>query len=64
MACNNRRFGILYMYRFLNCAGVAELADATDLGSVSQEWEFESLRPHQRANARRLTDSRQAAGVC
>ena len=34
--------------KFPLSAGVAELADATDLGSVSQEWEFESLRPHQR----------------
>ncbi len=29
-------------------AGVAELADALDLGSSAQKaWEFKSLRPHQ-----------------
>ena len=28
-------------------AGVAELADALDLGSSEQSWGFKSLRPHQ-----------------
>lgn len=26
---------------------MAELADAIDLGSISKEWEFKSLYPHQ-----------------
>ena len=26
---------------------MAELADAIDLGSISKEWEFKSLHPHQ-----------------
>ena len=26
---------------------MAELADAIDLGSISKEWGFESLYPHQ-----------------
>ena len=31
------------------CAGVAELADAPDLGSGTQKaYEFKSLRPHQK----------------
>lgn len=27
---------------------MAELADAIDLGSISKEWEFKSLYPHQK----------------
>jgi hypothetical protein len=30
-------------------AGVAELADAPDLGSGGRPWGFESLHPHQEA---------------
>ena len=30
----------------LNCAGVAELADALDLGSSASAWGFKSLHPH------------------
>ncbi len=37
-----RQFGVP------SCAGVAELADALDLGSSARRaWEFKSLHPHQ-----------------
>ena len=32
--------------KFNSYAGVAELADAPDLGSGGKPWEFKSLRPH------------------
>ena len=36
-------------------AGVAELADALDLGSsAAQAYEFKSLRPHQKQNIMRV----------
>ena len=31
---------------------MAELADAIDLGSISKEWGFESLYPHQESPTR------------
>lgn len=32
---------------------MAELADAIDLGSISKEWEFKSLYPHQKTGQNR-----------
>lgn len=36
---------------------MAELADAIDLGSISKEWEFKSLYPHQKTGQNRKNDS-------
>ena len=33
---------------------MAELADAIDLGSISKEWEFKSLYPHQKTGRNRF----------
>ena len=37
---------IKFKTQFNIYAGVAELADAPDLGSGGKPWEFKSLRPH------------------
>ena len=49
--CKNENSGAVEKKRqkSVTLAGVAELADAPDLGSGGRPWGFESLHPHEKA---------------